>query len=93
MALAKDYASVMSRKGEIMKKALGMDFSAFESGSIAFDYEKMMSSTGFSMEEVGARCRADRSGQYPALHAAEPDRPGPANAPGPALWRHHLCEG
>ena len=52
MALAKDYASVMSRKGEIMKKALGMDFSAFESGSIAFDYEKMMSSTGFSMEEV-----------------------------------------
>ena len=26
MALAKDYASVMSRKGEIMKKALGMDF-------------------------------------------------------------------
>ena len=49
MALAKDYASVMSRKGEIMKKALGMDFSAFESGSIAFDYEKMMSSTGFSM--------------------------------------------
>ena len=51
MALAKDYASVMSRKGEIMKKALGMDFSAFESGSIAFDYEKMMSSTGFSMED------------------------------------------
>ena len=35
-----------------LKKALGMDFSAFESGSIAFDYEKMMSSTGFSMEEV-----------------------------------------
>ena len=52
MALAKDYASVMARKGEIMKKALGMDFSAFESGSIAFDYEQMMSSTGFSMEEI-----------------------------------------
>lgn len=26
MALAKDYASVMSRKGEIMKKALGHGF-------------------------------------------------------------------
>ena len=54
MALAKDYASVMSRKGEIMKKALGMDFSAFESGSIAFDYEKMMSSTGFAIAGPGA---------------------------------------
>ena len=52
MALAKDYASVMGRKGEIMKKALGMDFAAFESGSIAFDYEQMMASTGFSMEEI-----------------------------------------
>ena len=90
MALAKDYASVMSRKGEIMKKALGMDFSAFESGSIAFDYEKMMSSTGFSMEEV-ERVQG-LSGQYPALHAAEPDRPGPQVRQA-RLWRHHLCEG
>ena len=91
MALAKDYASVMSRKGEIMKKALGMDFSAFESGSIAFDYEKMMSSTGFSMEEV-ERVQGLTGGQYPALHAAEPDRPGPQVRQA-RLWRHHLCEG
>ncbi|MBQ9155994.1 MAG: PLP-dependent lyase/thiolase [Eubacterium sp.] len=52
MALAKDYASVMGRKGEIMKKSLGMDYSTFESGSIAFDYEKMMASTGYTLEEI-----------------------------------------
>lgn len=91
MALAKDYASVMSRKGEIMKKALGMDFSAFESGSIAFDYEKMMSSTGFSMEEV-ERVQGLTGWAIPALHAAEPDRPGPQVRQA-RLWRHHLCEG
>jgi cysteine synthase len=52
MALAKDYASVMGRKGEVMKAALGMDYDEFESGSIAFDYEKMMRSTGFTLEEI-----------------------------------------
>ena len=52
MALAKDYASVMGRKGEVMKAALGMNYDEFESGSIAFDYEKMMRSTGFTLEEI-----------------------------------------
>ena len=39
---ANDYASVMARKGEIMIKSVGIDYSVYESGSIAFDYEKMM---------------------------------------------------
>jgi cysteine synthase len=52
MALANDYNSVMSRKGEIMKKSVGIDYSRFESGSIAFDYEKMMRETGYSLEEM-----------------------------------------
>ncbi|MGI6733472.1 MAG: 2-amino-4-oxopentanoate thiolase subunit OrtB [Anaerovoracaceae bacterium] len=52
MALANDYNSVMSRKGEIMKKSVGIDYSRFESGSIAFDYEKMMRETGYTLEEM-----------------------------------------
>ena len=46
------YAAVMARKGEIMKTAVGMDYSSFESGSIAFDYEGMLASTGRDLEEV-----------------------------------------
>ena len=38
MALAKDYESVMGRSAEIMKKALGLDYSRFEKGRAAFDY-------------------------------------------------------
>ena len=38
MALAKDYDSVMARSNDIMKKALGLDYNEFESGTIAFDY-------------------------------------------------------
>lgn len=52
MTKANDYNSVMARKAEIMLKSVGIDYSKFESGSIAFDYERMMRETGYSLEEI-----------------------------------------
>ena len=52
MSKANDYNSVMSRKAEIMLQSVGIDYSKFESGSIAFDYEKMMRETGYTLEEM-----------------------------------------
>ncbi|MDD4090035.1 MAG: 2-amino-4-oxopentanoate thiolase subunit OrtB [Tissierellia bacterium] len=46
------YAAVMARRPEIMKNSAGIDFSIFESGSIAFDYERMMKEAGFTIEEI-----------------------------------------
>ena len=46
------YKAVMSRRPEIMKSAVGIDYSQFESGSIAFDYERMMHETGYTLEEM-----------------------------------------
>lgn len=46
------YDAVMARRPEIMKKAVGIDYEIFESGSIAFDYEKMMRETGYSLQEI-----------------------------------------
>jgi len=46
------YAAVTARKGEIMKQSVGIDYSLFESGSISFDYEKMMREAGYSLEEM-----------------------------------------
>lgn len=46
------YNGVMSRKSEIMKKAVGIDYNEFESGSISFDYERMMRETGYSLQEI-----------------------------------------
>ncbi len=46
------YEAVMSRKNEIMKKAVGIDYTEFESGSIQFDFEKMMRETGYTLEEM-----------------------------------------
>lgn len=46
------YQGVMSRRNEIMKKAVGIDYNQFESGTIAFDYERMMRETGYTLEEM-----------------------------------------
>jgi len=46
------YEAVMARKAEIIRNAVGVDYSTFESGSIAFDYEALMASTGYSIEDV-----------------------------------------
>jgi len=47
-----DYTSVMGRKAEIMLKSVGIDYAKFESGSLAFDYERMMRETGYTLEEM-----------------------------------------
>ncbi|WP_066505036.1 2-amino-4-oxopentanoate thiolase subunit OrtB [Abyssisolibacter fermentans] len=46
------YLAVMSRRNEIMKKAVGIDYKEFESGGIAFDYERMMKETGYTLQEM-----------------------------------------
>ena len=67
MALAKDYESVMGRSAEIMKKALGLDYSRFEKGRAAFDYEALMASTGFDMEQAARIQEETGVGKTPLL--------------------------
>lgn len=50
--LPKDYESVMNRKNDVMNAALSIDYSQFESGSMAFDYERMMRETGYALDEI-----------------------------------------
>ncbi|SHH53019.1 2-amino-4-ketopentanoate thiolase beta subunit [Clostridium grantii DSM 8605] len=54
------YNDVMSRKNQIMKSAIGIDYDVFESGSIAFDYEQMMKEAGYSLDEM-IRIQGDNS--------------------------------
>ncbi len=52
--MAKDmsYQAVMSRKQEIVKKAVGIDYDEFSYGTIGFDYEGMMNKVAYSMEDM-----------------------------------------
>ncbi len=52
MSKDNSYAAVNARNGEIITKATGIDYSIYESGGIAFDYEKMMNDTGYSLEDI-----------------------------------------
>jgi cysteine synthase len=52
------YAAVTARKNEIMKASLGIDFTDFIQSPIAFDYERMMRETGYSLEDI-ARIQAE----------------------------------
>jgi cysteine synthase len=51
---AKDmsYAAVVARKNEIMKASMGIDYTDFMQSPIAFDYERMMRETGYSMDDI-----------------------------------------
>lgn len=46
------YAAVTARKNEIMKASMGMDYDDFIHSPIAFDYERMMTQTGYSLEDI-----------------------------------------
>ncbi len=50
--MATKFDAIMARRGEIMLNALGMDYSVFEQSPIAFDYEGMMSSHGYSLQDI-----------------------------------------
>lgn len=61
------YQAVLARSNEILKNALNMDYSTYESGGIAFNYEEMMASTGYSFEEIVKIQHAVGVGQTPML--------------------------
>ena len=65
--LPQEYDRVMARKQEVMKAAIGIDYSRFESGSMAFDYERMMRETGYSLEEMQKIQRSVNVGNTPIL--------------------------
>lgn len=67
MTLDMSYDGVMSRNGEIMKKALGFDYQQFESGKIAFDYEGMMNSVPISFDEIRAYQLSHGVGNTPLI--------------------------
>ncbi len=51
MIVDKSYQAVTGRKGEIINKAMGVDYSKYERDGIVFDYEALMNDTGYSLED------------------------------------------
>jgi cysteine synthase len=65
--VANEYEQVMARKAEIMKRSVGIDYSTYEQGGIAFDYEAMMKDTGYTIEDIRTIQRANMVGDTPLI--------------------------
>jgi cysteine synthase len=52
--MANRFATIMARRAEIMRGALGMDYDKFEQSPVAFDYEGMMDAHGYSLQDIVA---------------------------------------
>src|SRR5437588_1700658 len=47
-----DYKEVLDRRDAILRRSSLIDYAAFEYGEVAFDYERLMASTGFGFDDV-----------------------------------------
>ncbi len=61
------YNQIMSKKNEIMKKSLGLDYDLFKKEGISFDYEKLMNTADYSMEELLKIQVDSKVGQTPLI--------------------------
>ena len=59
--------AVLARRGEIVKRALGMDYARFERSPIAFDYDAMMAAHGYSLDDIAEIQRKAGVGDTPML--------------------------
>lgn len=59
------YAGVMARSNAIMKTSMGLDYDEFVTSPIAFDYERMMDSTGYDLEQIALIQRDTKVGNTP----------------------------
>lgn len=46
------YSAVMGRRAAIVERAVGLDYGGFEHDGLAFDYEALMASAGYDVDEV-----------------------------------------
>jgi cysteine synthase len=61
------YSEIMARRGEIVTRATGFNYEQFELGGLAFDYERMMENTGYTLAEITALQREVGVGNTPLL--------------------------
>ena len=50
--MSKAYDQLMSRRNDIMKKSVGLDYDKYEQDGIGFDYELMMNDQGYDIESI-----------------------------------------
>jgi cysteine synthase len=61
------YDALLARRGEILRRATGIDYRRFSDGPLVVDYEGLMAATGYAPEDVRRIQRARGVGATPFL--------------------------
>ncbi len=61
------YGAVMARKNEILRKATGIDYAKYELSPFAFDYEGLMASPGYTLDDAQKILRETGVGSTPLV--------------------------
>jgi len=54
MSRESSYQAVMGRRAEIVQRSVGIDYERYTTGAIAFDYEGLLTDTGYDLEAIRA---------------------------------------
>jgi cysteine synthase len=66
-AIDRSYAAVMRRQAEILRTAVGIDYDRFRRGRLVFDYEGLMDSTGYTLDQIADIQSQCKVGHTPLL--------------------------
>jgi len=61
------YAAIMAQRPEIMRASLGIDYAAYATGALAFDYERLLADTGYDIDKTRAVQAATAVGNTPLV--------------------------
>lgn len=61
------YEAMMARKGEIVRASTGLDYARYERGVLAFDYEQLLTDTGYEIDRVQAIQARTAVGETPLV--------------------------
>jgi len=62
-----DYASVVARRDEIVRASVGIDYARYETGTVGFDYERLLAEAGCDLDEVRRIQRGTAVGDTPLV--------------------------
>lgn len=67
MSRAAGYAAVMARRDRIVRRSVGIDYAAYATGAIGFDYERLLADAGYDPAAVRAVQQSTAVGDTPLV--------------------------
>ena len=61
------HEAIVDRRASIVERAVGIDYAAFERGRLSFDYEGLMASVGYELDEIRRIQGSTKVGETPLL--------------------------